>query len=71
MTPELQAQIAVWRRKAADGTITLEEQKQAVIALRAGRKVAAQVSETSRKRSGQAKAEVKSADDMLDELGNI
>lgn len=71
MNPELQAKVANWRRKAADGTISLDEMRDAVQALREGRVAAATVSEKSRATKAKAKAEIKSADAMLDELGGL
>jgi hypothetical protein len=69
MTPELQAQIAIWRQKAADNTLTQEEMKAAIIALRAGRVSAAYASETARRKT--AKVAIPSAVDLLAELGEM
>jgi len=69
MTPELNAKIAIWRAKAVEGTLTLEEMREAVLAMREGRKGASVTSEQSRRTK--AKAQIKSADEMLDELGSI
>lgn len=66
---DLQAKLAVWRRKAVDGTLSLDEMREAVRAIRGDRKVAHAVSDTSRAKKSQPKAVVPSADDMLDELG--
>lgn len=66
MNPELQNQISIWRRKAADGTLTEEEMKQAIIALRAGRMNAASAASKSK---AKAKAAVPDADTLLQELG--
>ena len=66
MTPELNAKIAIWRAKALDGTITLEEMKEAILALRAGRVSAATASEASRR--SKAKVEIPNADDLLAEM---
>ncbi len=58
------------RRKIADGTITLDEQKEAIIFLREGRVSAAQ--SASKARSTKAKkAPTKTADDLLSELDNM
>lgn len=67
-TPEIQSRIAILRAKAEDNTATLDEMKEAVRLLRGDRTSAAVTSEKSRRTK--AKAEVKSADAMLDELGN-
>lgn len=67
MDPLLQSKIALWRAKALDGTITIEELREAVAAMRQDRKSAAVASDKSRR--AKAKAEIPSADDMLGELG--
>lgn len=67
MTPEIQAKMAIWRQKIADNTMTEGEMLEAVQVLRAGRLRAAAASDTSRR--AKAKAEIPSADDMLNELG--
>lgn len=64
---DLQSKIALWRAKALDGTITIEELREAVAAMRQDRKSAAVASDKSRR--ARAKAEIPSADDMLGELG--
>ena len=66
MTPELQSNIAIWRQKAAEGTPTLEDMQEAIKALRAGRRSAA---DSATKRKAVVKAAIPSADDMLAELG--
>jgi hypothetical protein len=47
MTPELSAQLAVWRQKCATGTITREELRDAIDALRQVRHGAATVARSS------------------------
>ena len=69
ISPELSAKIAVWRQKSLDGTITIEEQREAVRLMREGRLAAAQASSASKRIK--AKAEVPSADDLLNELDGI
>jgi hypothetical protein len=69
ISPELSAKIAVWRQKSLDGTITIEEQREAVRLMREGRLAAAQASSASKRTK--AKAEVPSADDLLNELDGI
>lgn len=68
VTPETQSRIAEYRRKAADGTITLDEMKAAIILLRSGRKAAAEASAASGKRT---KKPTRSADELLSELGSL
>lgn len=67
MSPELQSKIALWRQKAVQGTLTQEEMKEAILALRADR-VGAAVASAASKRS-KAKAEIPDADDLLAEMG--
>lgn len=69
VSPELQAKIARWREKAIDGTLSQEDMKEAILALRGDRMRALSASETSKR--GRAKAQIKSADEMLDELGDL
>jgi hypothetical protein len=69
ISPELQAKISLWRIKAATGELTLEEAKEAVAHLRAGRLTAA-ASAASTKRKAAIKA-IPHADDLLDELGGV
>jgi hypothetical protein len=69
MTPEMMSQIGIWRQKAAEGTLTLEEMRQAILALRGDRRGAAVASEKSRKAKA-PKAEVR-ADDLLSELEGL
>ena len=66
---ELQQKIAVWRQKSAEGTLTLEDMKEAIIHLRAGRVNAANASAASKRKK--AIAEIPAAADMLDELENM
>lgn len=67
MSPELQSKIALWRQKAVQGTLTQEEMREAILALRADR-VGAAVASAASKRS-KAKAEIPDADDLLAEMG--
>lgn len=68
MSPDTLARIEHWRRKAVDGTLTTDEMKQAVLDMREDRKRAGpSTGEASRRKK--AKAEIPSADDMLDEMG--
>lgn len=69
MTPEIQSKIAIYRQKAVDGTLTLDEMKEAVLMMRQNRRTAA--ASASSPRRAKAKAEIKSADEMLNELGDI
>jgi hypothetical protein len=62
---ELNSKIALWRSKQIEGTLTQEELKEFVTLLRQERRSAA---EQSSKKRTRAKAEVKSADELLKEL---
>ena len=66
---ELQAKIADWRLKAATGELTLEEMKEAIRFLRAGREAAA-VSPSAALRK-KAIAVIPSAEDLLSELDGL
>lgn len=67
MTPETQAKISIYREKAAEGTLTLEEMKEAIKILREDRLAAHNASDASRAK--RAKKEIRSADDLLKDLG--
>lgn len=69
MTPEMMGKIAVWRQKALDNTLTLDEMKEAIKALRGDRVGASIASEKSRTKKA-PKMQV-SADDLLAELGDL
>lgn len=68
MNPELQAKVNVWRSKAIAGTLTPEDELEAIQALREGRKSAAIASEAVRTRKAAAAAPVPSGDDLLAEM---
>lgn len=68
VSPEMQTKIVDWRAKCLAGTITLDEMREAIKALRANRIAAATASAKSLK-TGKKKAPAQSADSMLDELG--
>lgn len=67
LSPENQARISALRAKGDD--ITLEEMREAVRLLRSDRVSAQTASDSSRRKA--AKAEIKSADDMLSELTDL
>ncbi len=68
-TPELNAKIAVWRQSALDGTLTQDDLRQAIDALRGERRSASVASDKSRK--AKAVREIPSADDLLSELEGL
>jgi len=69
---ELQAKIQLWRQKAREGTLTQDEMREAIAALRQDRVGAAATSEKSREKRAttRAKANINS-DDLLGELDNL
>lgn len=69
MSPELQSKIAIWRAKAADGRLTEDDMREAILALRADR-VGAQVA-SDKSRRAKAKVEIPTAADMLGELRGL
>lgn len=66
---EMQAKLAEWRKKSAEGTLTLEEMKQAIVELRAGRQAAGAAASVA-KRKAAAKV-IPNADELLGELDDI
>lgn len=66
---ELQAKINAWRQRAAEGTLTLDEMKEAILYLRQDRMQAAtSAAATKRKKAIIA---IPSAADMLSDLENL
>lgn len=65
--------IQEWRRKCRDGSITLEEMKQALAAIRVERKEAGAISEASatKKRTAAAKKAPVDTDSLFDELKEL
>jgi hypothetical protein len=63
--------IQLWRQKSRDGTITLEETRQAIAAIRKERTAASTVSAGSREKKATAKVKAAPIDsnDLLSELG--
>lgn len=71
-SPDLNIKIALWRQSALDGTITTEELREAIAALRGDRMGAAIASEKSKStKAAKANKVVPSADDLLAELGDL
>ena len=66
LTPEQMNEISILRRKAVDGTLTLEECKKAVIWMRESRRSAAEAPAKSSRKKTPA-----NADSMIDELMNM
>ncbi len=66
ISPEVQAKITQYRQKSVDGTLTIEEMREAVVLLREGRKANQAAPSKAAK-----KAQVENADAMLDELGKL
>ena len=72
MSPEVTAEIVTLRQKVMDGSATKEDMIRAVVLMRGDRARAADSSAASRsRRAGKPAAQIKSADEMLDELGDI
>lgn len=67
---ELQSKISSWRLKAAEGTLTLEEMKEAITYLRAGRMQASLAAQAT-KRTAAKKAVAPPASDLLNELEGL
>ena len=67
-SPEVQAKIALWRRRADAGELTQEEMREAVSLIRQGRVTAGEA--VKAKRTSARKA-VRSADELLASLGAL
>lgn len=65
----MQEKITNWRRQALEGTLPLEEMKEAIAYLRAGRISALNASAAAKRKK--AIVEIPKAEDMLDELGGM
>ncbi len=68
---ELQSKIAGWRLRAAEGTLTLDEMKEAIIHLRAGRLSAATTAAAAKRIPASKRSAAPSQDDMLSELDDL
>lgn len=70
MSEVILSNVQIWRQKARDGTITMEEMKQAIDAIRKERVGASAVSATSKAKTATAKAKAApiDSDAMLDGL---
>ena len=71
MSDVINEKIQEWRRKCADGTITLEEMREAIAAIRKERVNAQETSTKSKAKKADAKAKAQpiNSDDLLGELG--
>ena len=71
MSVVIQTNIQLWRQKSRDGTITLDEMRQAIASIRQERIGAGAVSAVSTERKAAAKAKKVpiNSDDLLTELG--
>jgi len=67
---ELQTKIASWRLRAAEGTLSIEEMREAIVHLRAGRMQAATAA-ASAHRTAAKRAVAPPAADMLGELNDL
>jgi hypothetical protein len=67
--PDFQLKLASYRRKSADGTITLEEMREAVKLMRQGRLAAATTA--SKSRSTKTSAAPVNSDTLLAELEGL
>jgi hypothetical protein len=67
-SPELSAQVAAWRQKAREGTLTQEEMKEAIKVLRVERAQASPTATSTKRTAAKAKP---SGDDLLSQLEGI
>jgi hypothetical protein len=73
ISAELQSKISSWRLRAASGELTIEEMREAVIHLRAGRLSAAQAAAATKRTSasGAKKSVAPAQADLLAELEGL
>jgi hypothetical protein len=71
MTPELSAQLALYRQKCADNTITRDEMRLAIEALRSVRSGAAQAARSSARAKALGAAPAINANEILKGLGEM
>ena len=69
MNDDINAKVALWRQKHADGTLTLDDTRDFIKILRAGRLSALNSSEAGKR--ARAKAAIPNADDLLGELEGL
>jgi len=67
-SPELQSKIALWRQRAAEGTMTQDDYREAITLLREGRLAAAHAAASSK---GKGKKPPVDGDSLLDELSGL
>ena len=65
-SPELQSKIALWRQRAAEGTMTQDDYREAITLLREGRLAAAHAAASSK-----GKKPPVDGDSLLDELSGL
>lgn len=70
-SPELQSKLALWRQKSIDGTITLEELKEAVKIMRADRHAALDAQMKSSSSGSRAKKAPVDTQKLLNDLENL
>ena len=68
ISPELSMRMATWRQKASAGTLSIEEMREAIAALRGSRRTAAEAAPAKRSSS---RGPARSADDMLKDLEGL
>ena len=72
MSPEMNAKIQLWRQKAREGTLTQDEMKEAIAALRQDRIGASGRNEATRERKATTRAKKNiSSEDLLNELDGL
>lgn len=69
MSPDLLAKIAIWRQKTADNSMSQDDYREAIAAIRGDRKNAAVTSEQSKRKK--AAAVIPDAKSLLGELGGL
>lgn len=72
MDVNIQTQIQIWRQKSREGTMTIEEYREAIAHIRAGREAASKTSDKAKTTRATAKAKANvNSDDLLSELDGM
>ena len=72
MSPEMNTKVQLWRQKARDGSLTQDEMREAIAALRADRAKSAGTSAVSREKKATTRAKKNvNSDDLLSELDGL
>lgn len=72
MDINMQTQIQLWRQKSREGTMSIEDYREAIAHIRQGREAASKTSDKARTTRATAKAKANvNSDDLLSELDGL